>query len=60
MHHLLIKGVVTKSFNEYIDVFVKIFLDDFTNFGDMSNHIKKFKKCFMKCRKFGISLNLEK
>lgn len=49
MDHLLIKGVVTKYFNEYIDVFVKIFLDDFTNFGDMSTHIKKFKKCFVKC-----------
>jgi len=57
MDHLLIKGVVTKDFNEYIDVFVKIFLNDFINFNDMSTHIKI---CFMKCRKFDISFNLDK
>jgi hypothetical protein len=57
MDHLLIKVVITKDFNEYIDVFVKIFLDDFTNFSDMSTPIKK---CFMKCRKFGICFNLDK
>jgi hypothetical protein len=47
MDHLLIKGVVTKNFKEYIDVFMKIFLEDFINFGDMSTHIKKFNKCFI-------------
>jgi hypothetical protein len=60
MDHLLIKGVVTKDFNEYIDVFVKIFLDDFINFDEMSTHIMKFNKCFVKCRKFGASFNLDK
>ncbi len=38
--------VVTKALCEYIDVFMKIFLDDFTNFSDMSNHLGKLRKCF--------------
>ncbi len=49
--------VVTKMFHEYIDVFIKIFLDDFTVFNDRLTHLEKFKKCFLKCREFGISLN---
>jgi hypothetical protein len=52
--------VVTKSFCEYIDVFMKIFLDDFTIFSDLSTHLEKLKKCFLKCKEFGINLNLDK
>jgi hypothetical protein len=48
-----------KAFHEYIDVFMKTFLDDFTIFNDLSTHIKKLK-CFLKCKEFGISLNLDK
>jgi hypothetical protein len=51
---------ITKAFREYIDVFMKIFLDDFTIFSDMSTHLKKFKKCFLKCKEYEINLNLEK
>jgi hypothetical protein len=40
----------TKAFHEYIDVFMKIFLDDFIVFDD-------FRECFLKCREYGISLN---
>jgi len=36
--------VVIKAFCEYIDVFMKIFLDDFTIFNDMSTHFEKLKK----------------
>ncbi len=39
---------------------MKIFLDDFTVSSDLSTHLKKLKKCFLKCRKFSISLNLDK
>jgi hypothetical protein len=31
--------VVTKAFHEYIDVFMKIFLNDFTIFSDFSTHL---------------------
>jgi hypothetical protein len=36
--------VVTKTFHEYIDAFMKIFLDNFTIFGDLSTHLEKLKK----------------
>ncbi len=52
--------VVIKAFHEYIGVFMKIFLDDFTIFSDMSTHLEKLKKCFIKCREFNISLNPDK
>jgi hypothetical protein len=32
---------ITKAFHEYIDVFMKIFLDDFIIFSDLSTHLKK-------------------
>jgi methionine synthase II (cobalamin-independent) len=51
---------VTKAFREYIDVLMKIFLDDFTTFNDMSTHFFKLIKCFLKCREYGISLNPDK
>jgi hypothetical protein len=47
--------VVVKAFREYVDVFMKIFLDDFMVFNDLLTYLEKFKKCFMKCREFGIS-----
>jgi hypothetical protein len=39
---------------------MKIFLDDFIVFSDLSTHFEKLKKCFLKCREFGISLNPNK
>ncbi len=36
---------------------MKMFLDDFTMFNDLSTHLEKFKKCFLKYKEFGISLN---
>jgi hypothetical protein len=52
--------VITKAFHECIDVFMKIFLDDFIVFMDLSTHLDKLKKCFLKCRKFSIYLNPDK
>jgi hypothetical protein len=37
---------IIKAFCEYIDVFMKIFLDDFTIFSNLSTHLEKLKKCF--------------
>jgi hypothetical protein len=52
--------VVTKTFKEYLDNFMKIFLDDFTMYNDMDNHLHKLILCFQKCKEYGISLNLDK
>jgi hypothetical protein len=51
---------MTKTFKEYLDNFMKIFLDDFTMYSDMESHLQKFKLCFQKCKEYGISLNPEK
>ncbi len=39
---------------------MNIFLNNFTIFGDLSTHFEKLKKCFLKYRKFSISLNPNK
>ncbi len=51
--------VVTKMIFEHIDVFMKIFLNHFIVFNDMLTCLEKLKIFFFKCRKFGISLNLD-
>jgi len=38
----------------------KIFLGAFSIFNDLSTHLEKIKKCFFKCKKFGIGLNPNK
>jgi hypothetical protein len=40
------QSVLTKEFCEYIDVFMKIFLDDFTIFNDLLTHLEKFINFF--------------
>jgi hypothetical protein len=35
----IFQKVVTKTFKEYLDNFMKIFLDDFTIHGDMETHL---------------------
>jgi hypothetical protein len=52
--------VVTKIFREYIYVFMKIFLDDFIVFSDLSTHLEKLRKWFFKCREYGTSLRPKK
>jgi hypothetical protein len=39
---------------------MKIFLDDFTVYNDMDNHLMKFIFCFQKCRKYRINFNPDK
>jgi hypothetical protein len=51
---------LSKDSNQNIDVFMEIFLDDFTIFSDLSTHLEKFQKCFLKCKEFGINLNPNK
>ena len=38
---------------------MKLFLDDFSVYSDEATHLEKLRKCFEKCREFGISLNPE-
>jgi hypothetical protein len=51
---------MTKTFREYLDSFMKIFVDDFIVYSDMESHLLKVKLCFQKCREYGFSLNPKK
>jgi hypothetical protein len=42
---------------EYLDQFMKIFLDNFIISSDMESHLMKFKLFFQKCREYRINLN---
>jgi hypothetical protein len=37
---------VNKAFKEYLDQFMKIFVDDFMVYNDMKSHLMKLKPCF--------------
>ena len=49
------------AFSEERDSFVAIYLDDITVFSKIDHdHLQHIKRVFLKCRKFGISLNPKK
>jgi hypothetical protein len=52
--------VVTKTFRENLDSFMKIILDDVILYSDMENHLQKLRLCFQKCREYDIILNPNK
>jgi len=49
--------VVTKAFKEYLDKFMKIFLDNFTIYYGMEIHLQKLRLCFQKWKEYKINLN---
>ncbi len=54
--------VVSRIFKDYLDKFMKIFLNDFTMYSDMdiNTHLAKLILCFQKCKEYGINLNPNK
>jgi hypothetical protein len=48
------------AFREYLAMFMKLFMDDFSVFNDLKMHLAKVRLCLEKCHEFGINLNLEK
>jgi hypothetical protein len=51
---------IRKAFREYLDQFMKIFLDDLIVYSDMESHLMKLKLCFQNSKKYRINFNLEK
>ena len=49
-----------KIFIDYLNKFMKVFLDDFIVYGTKDDHIEHLEKCLIKCRENGVSLNPEK
>jgi hypothetical protein len=52
--------VVNKAIKEYLNKFMKLFLDDFSVYCDEATYLPKLRLCFEKYKEFGISLNPEK
>lgn len=48
------------AFKNYLGVFMKLFLDDFSVFNDLDTHLTKLQLCFDKCSEFYITLNPKK
>jgi hypothetical protein len=42
--------VVGKTFREYLDQFMKIFLNNFMVYSDMESHFMKLRLRFQKCK----------
>jgi hypothetical protein len=57
--HWFLNRVISRMFHEYIDILMKIFLDDFIVFSDSSNHLDMLPKKNLSV-KFGINLNWDK
>ncbi len=49
--------VVTKKFPKYVNIFMKVFLDDFIAYSDIEIHLQKLTLCFQKCMEYNINLN---
>jgi hypothetical protein len=52
--------VVTKTFKEYLNKFIQVFLDNFNVYGSKKDHLGQLQKCLEECRQNGISLNPKK
>jgi hypothetical protein len=57
---LTYQKVVTKTFKEYLNNFMKIFLDDFIMYNDTDSHLQNLIFCLQKCKEYGFSLNPNK
>ncbi len=51
---------MNKTFKDYLDDFMKLFLDDFIISSDSDIYLSKLRWWFKKCWEYGISLNSEK
>ncbi len=52
--------VASRTFKDYLDKFMKIFLDDLITYNNMDIHMQKLRLCFQKCKEFRINLNPNK
>ena len=47
-------------FKDYLNDFMKLFLDDFSVYSDVATHLPKLHLVFERCRQYGVSLNPDK
>jgi hypothetical protein len=51
---------ISMAFREYLGIFMKLFVDNFSVFNDQNAHTQKLHLCFDKCCEFDINLNINK
>jgi hypothetical protein len=52
--------VVTKTFKEYLNKFIQVFLDNFNVYGSKKDHLGQLQIFLEECKQNGISLNPKK
>ena len=52
--------IVNQIFKDYLNDFMKLFLDDFSVYSDVATHLPKLRLVFERCRQYGVSLNPDK
>lgn len=52
--------VVNHAFKDYLNDFMKLFLDDFNVYSIEDTHLTKLQPCFDRCWEYGLSLNSNK
>jgi hypothetical protein len=60
MHPVVFSRVVVATFKEFIHKFLEVYLDDWTMFSLLKDHIEVLRLMLDRCRQFHISLNLKK
>ena len=57
---LTYERIVNQIFKDYLNDFMKLFLDDFNVYSDVATHLPKLRLDFERCRQYGVSLNPDK
>jgi hypothetical protein len=47
--------IVSLTFQEYLRIFMKLFMEDFNVFNDQKTNLAKLHLCFDKCHKFNLN-----
>jgi hypothetical protein len=58
--HVVFSRVVVVSFKEFIHQLIEVYLDDWTIFILLKDHIETLRLMLDRCRQYHISLNLKK
>ena len=48
---------VQEVFEPFLTTFMRVFLDDFSVFGKITEHLEHLRQCFLRCREAGLALN---
>ena len=52
--------IVNQIYKDYLNDFMKLFLDDFSVYSDVATHLPKLRLVFERCKQYGVSLNPDK